>query len=84
MTGYFEGWYLKQQSKDGALALIPAVHTARDGKRSASLQIVHPSGSYSIPCERFAYSRARRTFQLDGSVLRRRAVCFASIQGKWF
>ena len=68
MTGYFEGWYLKQQSKDGALALIPAVHTARDGKRSASLQIVHPSGSYSIPCERFAYSRARRTFQLDGSV----------------
>ena len=37
---YFEGWYLKHQTKEGgALALIPAVHIDRTGRRSASLQI---------------------------------------------
>ena len=35
---YFEGWYLKCQTKDGrGLALIPALHVDRAGRRSASL-----------------------------------------------
>lgn len=37
---YFEGWYLKHQGKDGALALIPAIHIDRRGRRSSSLQII--------------------------------------------
>lgn len=35
---YFEGWYLKHQTRDGAaLALIPAYHIDGGGQRSASL-----------------------------------------------
>lgn len=38
---YFEGWYLKCQTKDGrGLALIPALHVDRAGRRSASLQVI--------------------------------------------
>ena len=38
---YFEGWYLKFQTRDGkALALIPAVHIDQRGNRSASLQVL--------------------------------------------
>lgn len=38
---YFEGWYLKCQTREGAaLALIPACHIDREGRRSASLQVV--------------------------------------------
>ena len=38
---YFEGWYLKCQTREGAaLALIPACHIDRSGRRSASLQVI--------------------------------------------
>lgn len=38
---YFEGWYLKHQSKSGqTLALIPAFHMDAGGRRAASLQII--------------------------------------------
>lgn len=38
---YFEGWYFKLQSRQGeALALIPAFHIERSGRRSASLQVI--------------------------------------------
>lgn len=38
---YFEGWYLKHQAREGAaLALIPAYHIDRSGRRSASLQVI--------------------------------------------
>ena len=38
---YFEGWYLKHQTREGAaLALIPACHIDCEGRRGASLQVV--------------------------------------------
>lgn len=38
---YFEGWYLKNQAPSGrVLSLIPAVHMDRQGRRSASLQVI--------------------------------------------
>lgn len=37
---YFEGWYFKCRGKDDAIALIPALHIAPDGQRSASLQVI--------------------------------------------
>ena len=44
---YFEGWYLKCQTRDGrALALIPAVHQDRTGRRSASLQVLAEDGAW--------------------------------------
>ncbi|MGI5897147.1 MAG: tocopherol cyclase family protein [Oscillospiraceae bacterium] len=44
---YFEGWYLKHQNGRDTLALIPAVHTDRQGRRSASLQVITNEGSYT-------------------------------------
>lgn len=38
---YFEGWYLRHQTKEGdSLALIPALHINGEGRRSASLQVI--------------------------------------------
>ena len=45
---FFEGWYLKHQSPDGVLALIPAYHIDRQGNPSASLQIVTNTESWVI------------------------------------
>ena len=42
---YFEGWYVKCQTKKGqSLAFIPALHIDRDGKSSASLQVISDQG----------------------------------------
>ena len=44
---YFEGWYLKHQTRDGAaLALIPAYHIDGGGRRSASLQVIAEGESW--------------------------------------
>lgn len=44
---YFEGWYLKHQTRDGAaLAIIPAYHIDGGGQRSASLQVIAEGESW--------------------------------------
>lgn len=44
---YFEGWYLKHQNTHGQmLALIPAFHIDRRGRRSASLQVISNCGAW--------------------------------------
>ena len=44
---YFEGWYLKHQTREGAaLALIPAYHVDGEGRRSASLQVLAEGRSW--------------------------------------
>lgn len=46
---YFEGWYLKHQTRDGAaLALIPAYHIDGMGRRSASLQVITEGESWCL------------------------------------
>lgn len=46
---YFEGWYLKHQSREGqVLALIPAFHLDPAGRRSASLQVINQKGSWWV------------------------------------
>lgn len=37
---YFEGWYLKHQNAGKTVIFIPAVHADKNGKWSASLQII--------------------------------------------
>lgn len=54
---YFEGWYFKHQGEEGGLALIPAVHRARKGTWSASLQVITPWESRMIPYPIQAFSR---------------------------
>lgn len=53
---YFEGWYLKHQTRSGrALALIPAFHIDGEGRRSASLQVIADKQSWWLdyPAEEF-------------------------------
>lgn len=59
---FFEGWYLKHQNTTQTLALIPGVHMANDGKKSAFLQIVTDRGSYHIPYPYGAFRAARNQF----------------------
>lgn len=68
MSGYFEGWYLKQQNADSVLALIPALHRKAGGQTEASLQIVYPGGMHNAPCRHFSLDRPRRAFRLDDSL----------------
>ena len=55
MKQYFKGWYFKQHTSDGTVAVIPAIHMDDKGQCSASVQIVTDSGSYweTFPHERF-------------------------------
>ena len=47
---YFEGWYLKLQTRDGrSLALIPALHIDALGRRSASMQVAFGGRSWLVP-----------------------------------
>lgn len=62
---YFEGWYLKHQTKDGrALALIPAVHIDGSGRRSTSLQVIADSGSWWLEYPDAGFHAAESLFQV--------------------
>lgn len=62
---FFEGWYLKHQSSDGVLALIPAYHIDRQGRRSASLQIVTDTESWIIPYSADRFQAASSLFYVN-------------------
>lgn len=59
MYRYFEGWYFKQQSAQGTLAIIPAMHADGRGNRSASIQIVTEDAAYcvNVPWDTFHMNR---------------------------
>ena len=60
---YFEGWYLKLQTKEGkALALIPALHIDGKGRRSASLQVITESRSWWLAYELRIFGRLKTSF----------------------
>ncbi len=73
---YFEGWYLKYQTKDGySLALIPAVHIDHEGRRSASLQVItsdrtwwleYPETEFDISTRRFQIRMGQNSFFEEG------------------
>ncbi len=76
---YFEGWYLKHQSRDGqSLALIPAFHIDTAGRRSASLQIItngrswwleYPETQFQAALEQFRVRLGPSCFSDQGIVL---------------
>lgn len=48
MSNYFSGWYLKCQSDDQTLAVIPAIHqTGRS--RTGSVQLITRDGTWNVP-----------------------------------
>lgn len=74
---YFEGWYLKHQSKDGrALALIPALHIDSGGRSSASLQVISGSRSWWLeyPLRQLHASRDRFSVRLGASRFNRQGM----------
>lgn len=63
---YFEGWYLKHQSRCGrSLALIPAFHMDHAGRRGASLQVIANSGSWWLEYPEAQFHAAPNHFQIQ-------------------
>lgn len=64
-NSYFEGWYLKYQTKDGkVLALIPALHIDGTGQRSISLQILTDSASWWLEYPETKFHASQRRFHI--------------------
>lgn len=62
---YFEGWYLKYQTKHGnALALIPALHIDSTGRRTASLQVISGNGTWWLEYPEMDFYASERRFQI--------------------
>lgn len=57
MGGYFYGWYLKCQSSDQTIAVIPAIHSI-GGRRTCSIQIITEDGTWSISFPKSSYRQA--------------------------
>lgn len=57
MGGFFYGWYLKCQSGDQTLAVIPAIHSI-GRKRTCSIQIITEDGAWSIPFPASSFHKA--------------------------
>lgn len=63
---YFEGWYLKHQTKGGpSLALIPALHIDSSGQPSASLQVISNHGSWWLDYSETDFHPSEAPFRLQ-------------------
>lgn len=63
---FFEGWYFKQQARDGSsLALIPALHTDGRGRSSASLQVISDQGTWWLEYPGGALRAERGALQIE-------------------
>lgn len=59
MYNSFYGWYLKCQSDTQTLAVIPAVHNARN-KRTCSIQVITDHDSWTVMFSADSFRRIRR------------------------
>ncbi len=79
---YFEGWYFKCISADRrhAIAVIPGMAIAPDGRRSAFIQVInavsgqtwyhhYPYDAFQSPADRFEIRIAENTFGRNGMTL---------------
>ena len=63
---YFEGWYFKHQNPQGqTLALIPAFHIDRDGRRTASLQVISKDQAWWLEYPASQLHISRQPFQVQ-------------------
>ncbi len=67
---YFEGWYFKQQSKEGTIAFIPSYHAEGGGTNRACLQVITTSRSYAIsyPANEFYAADDKFLVRVGGNV----------------
>ena len=62
---YFEGWYFKHQNPQGqTLALIPAFHIDREGRRAASLQVISRDQAWWLEYPEAQLQVSRQPFQI--------------------
>lgn len=56
MKRYFKGWYFKVQNEKEMVAVIPAMHIEKNGKKTASVQIITEKGTWcaTFPYEQFS------------------------------
>ena len=63
---YFEGWYFKHQNPQGqTLALIPAFHIDREGRRTASLQVISKDQAWWLEYSETQLKVSQRLFQVQ-------------------
>ena len=63
---YFEGWYLKHRTREGAaLALLPAYHMDAEGRRSASLQVLADGQSWWLAYPDTEFRAAGQAFRIQ-------------------
>lgn len=87
---YFEGWYLKHQNMRKTIAFIPAVHADKDGKWTASIQVVMDEGAWNFnyPIEMCKIQRDRFRVKIGENIFSEKGIRVniqvedLSIQGK--
>lgn len=64
---FFEGWYLKHQTPDFTICLIPAFHVTPQGISSVSIQVITQdiSCSVSFGSEQFLVNQERFSIQIE-------------------
>ena len=63
---YFEGWYFKHQNPQGqTLALIPAFHIGKEGRRTASLQVISKDQAWWLEYPETQPQVSRQPFQVQ-------------------
>ena len=63
---YFEGWYFKHQNPQGqTLALIPAFHIDREGRRTTSLQVISKAQVWWLEYPASQLQISRQPFQIQ-------------------
>lgn len=70
MSGYFEGWYFKQETEKEKIALIPAVHREDGTLTKASLQVITKEESFVMeyPFTAMNFQRNPLTIQLGNNM----------------
>lgn len=75
---YFEGWYLKLQTEEFSIGVIPAYHIDQNGVKSVSIQIITEDQVYYLPfspkkfhasADRFCVRVGRNLFTEQGMKL---------------
>ncbi len=78
---YFEGWYLKQQTGNKSIALIPSFHADADKKISARLQIITDQRSLVVTFSSIIVQVKRNHFHIRmGSCIFSDRGCHLSIK----
>lgn len=59
---YFEGWYLKNESKKDSISFIPSYHISKDGNKTVSLQIVINNKAYQVKFDELDFYASEKNF----------------------